>query len=249
VRGSKAFRRAVWMAATERGMQVFGYSPTRGEQAVFAQGASPEGHPAPPSDGASKQKTGHAPDQTLTGVILDMGEAPYRHARANSASFFVTVRDAEGQEHTRWGVGLKKAIEQAGAAPGQAVALRRLGSEPVEVHRPVLDAQGDVAYRKTEVVKRGVWDVRVLENRRDSARSTMDTHSPDRASADPELAKALALIEARMPGMSPELKQELRRHFDGAYARCSQTQRGDAPAHDRSSQSLSRSASRSARGR
>jgi|GEM_PF-3280903 len=219
VRGSRDFRRAVWMAATERGMQVFGYSPTRGEQAVRAQGASPDGHPPRPSANAGRQATGRAPDPSLTGVLLAMGDAPYRHDRANSASFFVTLRDGAGQEHTHWGVGLKKAIEQAAVTPGQAVALRRLGRESVAVDRPVLDAQGDVSYRETQVVKRSVWDVRVLDNTRDGARNPIDTEIPGRASADPALAKALALIEERMPGMSPELRQELHRHFDAAYAR------------------------------
>ena len=242
VRGTKDFRRAVWAAAMERGLNVTGYSPTRGETALLAQSASPDGHPPRSSRGSGKTDTARSREPSFTGEILDMGTAPYRHEQANSTSFFVTLRDAAGQAHTHWGVGLKKAIEAAGVTPGQSVALRRLGTEPVAVDRPVLDANGAVSYKETQVVKRSVWDVRVLENPRDAARSTTDTHRARGASADPALAKALALIEARMPGLSPALRQELHRHFDAAYARMREPARGDARAQDTPAKSFTRSA-------
>ncbi len=170
-----------------------------------------------------------------------MGAAPHQHERSNSESFFVTLRAADGQEHTHWGVGLQKAIERAAVTRGQRVALERLGKESVEVLRPVLDDKGDVSYRKTELVERRVWDVRVLDNTLDISLGAADTQIPSGASAEPELAKAFALIEKRMPQMSEALRQELRRHFDTAYARLSKARQPDSPARDRSSQSVSRS--------
>ncbi len=241
VRGSSAFRRAVWTAASEHGIGVFGYSPTRGETAVLAQSASPDGHPSRSSSGSKKSAAGRSSDPSLTGVIIDMGEAPYQHDRANSESFYVTLRDADGQEHTHWGVGLQKAIEQASVARGDRVALERLGKESVEVDRPVLDAQGDVSYRKTQVVERRLWGVRVLDQTRDASPGARDTQIPSGASADPELAKALALIEKRLPHLPESSRQELRQHFDAAYARLGKSPRPEPPARDRSSKSVSRS--------
>ncbi len=163
-----------------------------------------------------------------------MGSAPYQHDRANSESFFVTLRSFDGQEHTHWGVGLQKAIEKASVARGDRVSLERLGKESVEVDRPVLDAQGEVSYKKAQVVERRVWAVKVLDK-------TPAAPAPDGASADPELAKAFALIEKRLPQMPDSLRQEFRRHFDTAYARLSKSSQPDSPARDRSSPSLSRS--------
>jgi Large polyvalent protein-associated domain 7 len=242
VRGSQAFRRAVWTAAAEHGMQVFGYSPTRGESAVLAQSASPDGHPARPSGDAKRAAAGRAHDPSLTGVLIDMGEAPYRHERTNAESFFVTLRDADGKAHTHWGVGLRKAIEQAGVTPGQRVALERLGKESVQVKRPVLDEKGDVSYRKTEVVERRLWGVRVLDPTPEAPPAAADTPTPRRASADPELAKALALIEQRMPQLPEALRLELRRHFDTAYARLSKPAARNATERGQTAQSNSRSA-------
>jgi hypothetical protein len=242
VSGSAAFRRAVWTAASERGMQVLGYSPTRGETAVLAQSASPDGHPSRSSSGSKKSASGRSSEPSLTGVIIDMGEAPYQHDRANSESFFVTLRSSDGQEHTHWGVGLQKAIEKASVARGQRVALERLGKESVEVDRPVLDAQGEVSYKKTEVVERRAWGVRVLDQTRDVSPGAVDTPIPAGASADPELAKALALIEQRLPQMSEAQRQEFRRHFDTAYVRLGKSPQPDAPARERSSPAVSRSA-------
>ncbi len=91
VSGSAAFRRAVWTAASERGIGVFGYTPTRGETAVLAQSASPDGHPSRSASGSKRPVPGRSSDPSL-GVVVDMGEAPYQHDRANSDSFFVTLR-------------------------------------------------------------------------------------------------------------------------------------------------------------
>ena len=153
----------------------------------------------------------------------------------------VTLRSSDGQEHTHWGVGLQKAIEKASVARGDRISLERLGKESVEVDRPVLDAKGDVSYKKTEVVERRVWDVMVVDEARDVSPAAVDTQIPAGASADPEVAKALALIEKRLPQLSEAQRQELRRHFDTAYARLSKSPRADAPARDRSSPSVSRS--------
>ncbi|MGB5831170.1 MAG: LPD7 domain-containing protein [Thiohalocapsa sp.] len=245
VRGSAAFRRAVWTAASERGIGVFGYLPTRGETAVLAQSASPDGHPAR-SDGSKRPVSDRSSDPFL-GVVVALGSAPYQHDRANAESFFVTLRAADGQEHTHWGVGLQKAIEQAAVARGDRVSLERLGTESVAVDRPVLDAKGDVSYKKKELVERRVWNVLVVDEARQVSPASVATQIPSGASADPELATAMAvaLIEKRMPPLSEAQRQAFRRHFDAVYERLGKSPQPDAPARDRSSQP----AARRARGR
>jgi hypothetical protein len=206
---------------------------------VLAQSASPDGHPARSSSGSKRPVSGRSSDPS-PGVVVDMGSAPYQHDRANSDSFYVTLRDSDGQEHTHWGVGLKKAIEKASVARGDRVSIERLGKESVEVDRPVLDAQGEVSYKKTEVVERRAWGVRVLDRTRDASPGAVDRPISAGASADPELAKALALIEKRMPQMSEAQRQEFRRQFDAAYARLGKSPRPDSPARERASHSVSR---------
>lgn len=89
MRGSAAFRRAVWAAASERGLAVKGYSPTRGEVAVLAQSFAPDGRSP---DRFREQASTRSPDPSLSGAVVAMGEAPYRHDASNSPSFFVTLR-------------------------------------------------------------------------------------------------------------------------------------------------------------
>ncbi len=136
---------------------------------------------------------------------------------------------------------MQKAIEKASVARGDRISLERLGKESVEVDRPVLDAKGDVSYKKTEVVERRVWDVMVVDEARDVAPRDANTQIPSGASADPEVAKALALIEKRLPQLPEASRQELRQHFDAAYARLGKSPRPEPPARDRSSKSVSRS--------
>lgn len=219
VRGTKDFRRAVWAAAMERGLHVTGYAPTHGETAILAQSASPEGHPSRPVKGPQDSGAPHAPDPSLTGVIIDMGEAPYEQDTRNSKSFFVTLRDSAGNEHTHWGVGLQRAMERTGATIGQRVRLERFGTVPVEVDRPVLDEKGDISYRETEVKQRRLWEVHLLDRTQEITQRPRDTDIQAPLSRDPQLAKALELIEQRLPQLPPEQREEFRRHFDTAYAR------------------------------
>jgi hypothetical protein len=237
VSGTKDFRRAVWAAAMERGLRVTGYSPSHGETALLAQSASPDGHPSRPSRESRKFDSGRSRDPALTGVIVDMGAAPYQHDSDNSQSFYVTLRDRDGNEQTRWGVGLQQAIERSGATVGQRVRLERLGTLPVEVDRTVRDDKGDVSYRTPEVVQRRLWEVHVLDRTQEVAQNGSDTNIQVTLSKDPQLAKALELIEQRLPQLPPEQREEFRRHFDTAYARLSR-----APARDRASPALSKSA-------
>ena len=100
------------------------------------------------------------PARCAYGVLVDHGEAPYRHDPEQSASYFVTVRDAKCQERTAWGVGLKDAIETSKTAPvaGDVVGIRRAGSEPVTVMQRLVDENGEVTTHAIGA-KRQTWEV------------------------------------------------------------------------------------------
>jgi hypothetical protein len=90
-------------------------------------------------------------------------------------------------------------------------------------------------------VERRVWNVMVVDEAQERSPAPVGTQIPTGASADPELAKALALIEKRLPQLPESSRQELRRHFDAAYERLGKSPRPEPPARDRSSKSVSRS--------
>jgi hypothetical protein len=221
VRGATDFRRAVWAAAMERGLQVGGYKPTRGETALLAQSSSPDGHPERQKRESKNTEKGRTGDPSLTGVIIDMGAAPYQHDSHNSRSFYVTLRDRDGTQSTHWGVGLQQAIEHSGANVGQRVRLARFGAIPVEVDRTVRDDKGDISYRTPQIVQRRVWEVHLLDKTRKIPEGGKDTKESVAPSRDPQLEKALKIIEARLPGLTPQQRAEFRQHFDQAYARMS----------------------------
>ncbi|WP_157803313.1 Ti-type conjugative transfer relaxase TraA [Brucella pituitosa] len=75
------------------------------------------------------------------GKLVDHGVAPFENDSANRDSYFVTVENDKGEQHTTWGVGLEKAIAQARCEIGEQISLRHEGSEQVtlpdgtETHR------------------------------------------------------------------------------------------------------------------
>lgn len=177
VTGTEAFRREAWRAAASAGLTVTGYMPSELERVALerergrrearngeaAQSRASETATAERAD-ASQSHPGpwasRSADAVRYGVLVDHGEAPYRHDPEQSASYFVTVRDAKGQERTAWGVGLKDAIETSKTAPvaGDVVGIRRAGSEPVTVMQRVVDENGEVTTQAIGA-KRQTWEV------------------------------------------------------------------------------------------
>lgn len=72
-----------------------------------------------------------APELPAGDLLVDHGRAPYEHEEGASPSYFVTTENALGETKTVWGVDLERAIEQAGATPGDRIELEQLGSVPV----------------------------------------------------------------------------------------------------------------------
>ena len=63
--------------------------------------------------------------------LVEHGKAPFEHGKGNSKSYFVTLRDEFGEEHTTWGVGLESAMKRSSATVGDQVRVDHIGSENV----------------------------------------------------------------------------------------------------------------------
>lgn len=76
-----------------------------------------------------------------SGKLVEHGIAPFEHDPSARDSYFVTLENDKGEQHTTWGVGLKEAIANAQPEPGDRINLRHEGQEQVvlpdgtETHR------------------------------------------------------------------------------------------------------------------
>jgi hypothetical protein len=183
VSGTQAFRREAWKAATVAGLSVSGYSPSeiervgvdreRGRRAaskpsetVREETASPRGAP---ESAAQRAPGAQSPDakrgnSVRYGILVAHGEAPYRHDPSQSASYFITLKDAAGQERTSWGVGLRDALleSKTASAVNDLVGIRRMGSTPVTVVQRSVDEDGEVIAQAIGA-KRHNWEVEKAE--------------------------------------------------------------------------------------
>lgn len=94
----------------------------------------------------------------LTGTLCAHGFAPYEDKPGNDRSYFV---DCDG--HKVWGIGLKDAIEKAGAKTGDVIRFWKGGEVRTTTAR-VFDKDGNVTGTREldEVKRRGVWVVEVV---------------------------------------------------------------------------------------
>lgn len=76
-----------------------------------------------------------------SGKLVEHGVAPFEHDPSARDSYFVTLENDKGEQHTTWGVGLKEVIANAQPEPGDRISLRHEGQEQVvlpdgtETHR------------------------------------------------------------------------------------------------------------------
>ncbi len=63
--------------------------------------------------------------------LVDFGKAPFEHVKGNRKSYFVTLRNGNGEDRTLWGVDLERAVANSGAAVGDRVRVNHMGSESV----------------------------------------------------------------------------------------------------------------------
>jgi len=114
------------------------------------------------------------------GVLESHGAAPYQDKPDGSKSYYVRLRDPEGQVHTHWGVDLRRAVEESGVKPGDAVQVAREGRKPVTVKIREVDAAGKATYPE-KTVQREVWSVRPQERdpAAEAVRSFVDRSMPN----------------------------------------------------------------------
>src|SRR5208282_617102 len=67
------------------------------------------------------------------GRLIEHGLAPYNNDPRNRASYFVTIEGDGGQRRTLWGVGLERALAEAGPSIGDMIVLEAAGSETVRL--------------------------------------------------------------------------------------------------------------------
>jgi hypothetical protein len=186
VAGSRAFRREAWRVATAAGLQVTGYKPSGLERVASdrerergAGETSPASRAAPrlsesrdPSEVPERSAARHdGPAKNVVyGKLIDHGVAPYQGHPAKPVSYFVTLKEDSGREHTHWGVGLGTALRQAQSGPqiGDRVGLERVGSTPVTVVQRATDAEGQ-AIREEITAKRYQWRIEREDYLRDAA--------------------------------------------------------------------------------
>jgi hypothetical protein len=166
VSGAQAFRREAWRAAAAAGLNVSGYTPSEIERVAAERGrrdASTSTEAAPRESSAESPRI-KAAKGVRYGTLVAHGEAPYRHDATQSASYFVTLRDAAGHERTSWGVGLKDAIleSKTSLAVNDLIGIRRAGSTPVTVVSRSVDEGGEVIAQAIDA-KRHNWEVEKAE--------------------------------------------------------------------------------------
>lgn len=198
VTGTQSFRRDAWRAAYAEGLSVSGYTPSgvelaaanrererragtheRVEPAARAFGRSPSG----PGESAAEKGAARTPSQPDRGIqygtLVDHGVAPYQHDASNSASYYVTLRDAAGAERTHWGVGLEEAITIAKSQPtiGDRVGLHRVGATAVTVTTRAPGPDGEMLTREVDA-KRNQWRIEKEEYLRGNVDAKAEAASP-----------------------------------------------------------------------
>ncbi|GAL27773.1 phage tail length tape-measure protein [Vibrio variabilis] len=91
-------------------------------------------------------------------TLVAHGKAPYQHDKDNSNSYFVELSNGE----TKWGVGLKDAIEKSGAQIGDEVAVSKSGQKEVSVPVQETDYAGNKLPPEWIDTKRNEWVVDIL---------------------------------------------------------------------------------------
>jgi len=224
VKGSKEFRRLVWVAAAKCGISVDGYSPNSGERAMLEQQQEALAHLH--RDASSDSRLGRQePDRSsdrLAGVLAEHGPARFQHQQGNAWSYFVALRDPSGELTTHGGLDLERAMAESGAVVGDQVQLARLGKKRAQVPEPIRNDAGFVIDHETKETERTAWSMTV--SKRGSA-------GHGQAGADPLAAKVVELFTAkRLATLPAEERVRFRELYRQAKARLEDVDRAhEAP--------------------
>ena len=232
VKGTEVFRRAVWMEASLRGIEVKGYKPSEIEQARLAKmlgkdrdaserapventvekGIVREAEKAvdqtPHNGDAPKEQVQGTPLRKFEGELLEHGEANYQFKEEESLSYFVRLKTDEGEKLV-WGKDLKRAVAESEAQIGQKIGVEYMGNLPVKVLANVRDKEGKVVGKEEIETHRNTWNVERKE--------AFVNNDRTKAKNDPELVKAFGnekmlneAIDEKGKHLSPESKEKLK---------------------------------------
>lgn len=182
LKGTEAFRRAVWREASLLDIEVRGYAPTdlESQQLQRARDRRPPG-----TDGAERggeRITERGPTATerspsglqareirstpdglrppVTGELLAHAAAPYHFDPSERMSYYARVRTPAG-ERTFWGADLERALAESrsGVRVGDQVSLRQQGGRSVTVRVARRNEAGELVGETRKAAQRMGWTV------------------------------------------------------------------------------------------
>ncbi|WP_454872531.1 LPD7 domain-containing protein [Paraburkholderia xenovorans] len=139
---------------------------------------------------ADLDSTGWLPESEFRGELVAHGRAPYRNRAGAQATYFVTLREANGNPLTVWGADLERALAASGAQAGEPVHLVNYGRRRVAAEVPAVDGRGDVMGTERRTIERYVWRAMVEPRDRQPAVET-GRDDPQRALHMSVLAEAM----------------------------------------------------------
>lgn len=113
------------------------------------------------------------------GTLIDHGAAPYNFDKDQNNSYYVKLSDRAGKERVLWGLGLKKAIADARAIPGDKIRLNAAKAKEVTV-APSIRGVNRGAGQTSFDASRNDWQAEVLSRE----------HSPSRAQGQDRVRSA-----------------------------------------------------------
>ena len=192
VKGTQAFRRSVYLEAASQGLAVTGYEPTPADKKILEElynqralnkvEQAPEAAITPEAATGTPSPEAVTVDNPLVGILIEHGEAPYKNEKENSASYFVTLQNDDGQNRTTWGKDLSRVLNESNIQIGEKVELENLGRTEVTVSVPVKDESGKTVSQKEIDTYRNEWTIRQL--------APEAAPVPEAATATPEAAPA-----------------------------------------------------------
>ncbi|ECE0486582.1 hypothetical protein KX75_20680, partial [Salmonella enterica subsp. enterica] len=150
---------------------------------------------------------------TVTGVLLDHGNAPYKFDKKNNDSYYLKVMTQKG-EKTYWGKELEQAIADGGAGKGEPINLRYLGSQPVSFNAPIRNEEGTITGYKEVSTERNQWEVKpavdrstlIARDEQSAAPSTLSVYDANQFwQLQQSIVQSAGLSVATQPGTGHEL--------------------------------------------
>ena len=150
-------------------------------------------------------------ERVYVGELVDHGKAPYKFDKDKDDSYFVTLRNKNG-EQVIWGKGLEEAMRDRNK--GEQIVLQNVGKRDVTVQERIVDGQGKVIDLRPKDAQLNAWKSELLSRVGEKVRpEALDTAAPRQPSLGVYDAKAPRApvqqdIAARTPGHQRNAEQQ-----------------------------------------